>query len=446
MMTIKELETVYAKACEALFAELDADETIALEFTGESSTFVRFNGAKVRQTGTVNDCGAQLSYYRGKKTVYVGLSLGFDPEVNRRLLAEWLEKARIEASLVPDDEFQTKPESTATSREEFPGKLIPADRVVEEILAPAQGLDFVGLFSQGAIARGAANSLGGSHWFATETFIVDYSAYLPNGKALKSSYAGRDWDPAEYKRKLDAAKPQLEALSKPEKVLTPGQYRVFVSADAFNEFVVFFSWDGLGERGLREGESAYIALREGRKAFSPKFKLTQDFSLGVEPRFNELGEVAPERLTLIEGGKLVNTLVSTRTEKQYGVKSNGAPAWEGLRSAAVEAGDMDEADALKRIGTGLYVSNFHYLNWSDSESARVTGMTRFACFWVEDGKIVAPIKDLRFDETLYDMLGDKLEAVTKQRHLIVENSTYEQRALGGSLLPGILVDKFTFTL
>ena len=29
-------------------------------------------------------------------------------------------------------------------------------------------------------------------------------------------------------------------------------------------------------------------------------------------------------------------------------------------------------------------------------------MTRYACFWVEGGEVVGPIKDMRWDESLYD--------------------------------------------
>jgi len=117
-----------------------------------------------------------------------------------------------------------------------------------------------------------------------------------------------------------------------------------------------------------------------------------------------------------------------------------------MRSVAMDAGDLPEAEALKALGTGIYVSNFHYLNWSDPATARITGMTRFACLWVENGQIVGPIKDMRWDESLYAMLGSKLEALTKERHLQVETMTYEMRAVGGSLLPGILVDGLSFTL
>lgn len=38
-----------------------------------------------------------------------------------------------------------------------------------------------------------------------------------------------------------------------------------------------------------------------------------------------------------------------------------------------------------------------YLNFSDRPGGRITGMTRFASFWVEDGRIVAPLNVMRFD-------------------------------------------------
>ena len=174
--------------------------------------------------------------------------------------------------------------------------------------------------------------------------------------------------------------------------------------------------------------------------------MTQDFSIGVEPSFNSEGESAPEKLKVVEKGALVNTIVSSRSEKQYGAKSNGAEQSEGFRSAVIGAGTLAEADALKELGTGIYISNFHYLNWSDPASARVTGMTRFSCLWVENGTVIAPIADMRWDESLYNMFGANLIALTKERKLFVETSTYEERAVGGCLLPGILVKDFNCTL
>jgi predicted Zn-dependent protease len=86
------------------------------------------------------------------------------------------------------------------------------------------------------------------------------------------------------------------------------------------------------------------------------------------------------------------------------------------------------------------------LNWSDPVSARVTGMTRYACFWVENGEIVGPIKDMRWDESLYEALGSKLVALTTHTAIDPAVDTYFQRALGGSRTPGALIENFTFTL
>ncbi len=73
-------------------------------------------------------------------------------------------------------------------------------------------------------------------------------------------------------------------------------------------------------------------------------------------------------------------------------------------------------------------------------------MTRYSCLWVENGKFVAPINDLRFDDSLYNLFGKNLEAVTDQVEFIPNTMSYERRALGGYCCPGILVTEMNFTL
>ena len=77
---------------------------------------------------------------------------------------------------------------------------------------------------------------------------------------------------------------------------------------------------------------------------------------------------------------------------------------------------------------------------------RMTGMTRFACFWVEEGKIVAPIEDLRFDESLYNFWGEQLVDLTNFSETFPEPGTYGQRGVGGVNVPGMIVENFSFTL
>ena len=92
------------------------------------------------------------------------------------------------------------------------------------------------------------------------------------------------------------------------------------------------------------------------------------------------------------------------------------------------------------------LSNLHYLNWSDQLGGRVTGMTRYACFWVENGKIVSPIEDMRFDDTIYNFFGDNLESVTDTARLNPSVGTYCGRNLGGVQCPGIILSSFELTL
>ena len=112
----------------------------------------------------------------------------------------------------------------------------------------------------------------------------------------------------------------------------------------------------------------------------------------------------------------------------------------------MSSGNLNEEQILSSIDKGVYLSNLHYLNWSDKIGGRVTGMTRYACFWVENGEIVAPIENMRFDDTIYNIFGDNLEETTNKLHLVPDVGTYEGRNLGGVHCPGIMLRAFSLTL
>ena len=95
-----------------------------------------------------------------------------------------------------------------------------------------------------------------------------------------------------------------------------------------------------------------------------------------------------------------------------------------------------------RVGDGLYLDHLHYLNLSDRATASVTGLTRFGAFRVRDGKIAEPLEVVRFDDSVLDLLGDRLVGLTADRERVPEARSYSRRALGGGLLPGAVVDGF----
>ena len=76
----------------------------------------------------------------------------------------------------------------------------------------------------------------------------------------------------------------------------------------------------------------------------------------------------------------------------------------------------------------------------------MTGMTRFASFWVENGEIVAPIDVMRFDDSFLRLFGDGLAALSREVELLPSNDTYGQRNLGSITSPGALFSDMRFTL
>lgn len=445
LSNIQHWENSFNQLTKQLFNSLNIHEYLIVQLKGEYSHFIRFNNGKVRQNGIVIDAEVSLKLIANKRTVYANFPLTGDVTVDISIALENLSYLRTEINILPEDPFIVLPQNQGSSHEVYQGNLLCSDSAIEQILSPVKGLDFTGYYTGGSIIRANYNSLGQKHWFTTDSFFIDYSLINDHNKAIKGTFSSRDWNLEKYQHQINSHKLELKQLDLPIHEVKPGSYRTYLAPAAMADLLGMFSWGGVSESSLRQGGSALSKMRMGEN-LSPLFSLKENFHSGNVPRFNDFGEMSPDELPLIIKGQLVNTLISNRTAVEYNLKSNGASSYEGLRSPEVHSGNLLEDEILKAIDTGLYLSNLHYLNWSDRTLGRITGMTRYGCFWVEKGEIVATIKDLRFDDSLYSFFGENLLALTNFREFIPQVSTYESRSLGGSLLPGGLVDNFTFTL
>ena len=443
---VAQIDASFTPLVAQLLDSLESGEHLTIELNAEQSQFTRFNHAKVRQTGSVTDGSLELTLMGNERRSFYSLPMTGDRTLDAQRASHALQRLREELPQLPADPYLVLPTGDARSRDVHSGHLLTAEQLATELLTPVADLDFTGIYAGGSVIRAYADSAGQFHWFSTDSFTLDYSIFTADGQAVKGTVAGREWDGDAYKDKLKDSRLQLERMAIAPKPIEPGQYRTYFAPAALAELMSMFSWGAVSESSLQKGGSALGKLYRGDAKLSSQFVLKENFSHGLVPRFNELGEVAPQSLTLIEQGQLVNSLISARTAKEYGKESNGAAGWEGLRSPEVLSGALATADILKTLDTGLYLSNLHYLNWSDRPSGRITGMTRYACFWVEDGEIVAPIQNLRFDDSLYRFLGEQLVALTDTQEFIPEVGSYENRELGGIWVPGLLVDGFTYTL
>ena len=449
-----ELNQLFNQVSENLFSELKTDEDISLFLSAEDQTYIRFNNSKVRQATQVEQHQVNLTYHRNNRTIQLNCDLSGNSETDTKLFLSLLNRAREESHYLPEDPFFVPIVNNGSNISEYTHPHLNIKNTVDYINQNTSGTDFTGFLAAGPQVQASKNAKGQNHWFSTETFFLDYSLYTVNSngenKAVKSCYADTEWDSAEFESQLSFNKNQLSLLKKPSHDIKPGSYKVFLAPAAVSEVAGMFNWGALSFAALKKGQCALQKVVEGKIKLSPKFSLTENFDLGLSPRFNSLGEVSPSQLNLIENGEIKNMLVSSRTAKEYGVTSNGADisSWFGeyARCMDIKPGTLDDHHVLKELGTGIYLANLHYLNWSDVSSARITGMTRYACFWVEGGEIVAPIKDLRFDETLTHIFGSGLDNFTNLSHLDLATESYGSRALGGKKIPGAIINDFKFTL
>jgi predicted Zn-dependent protease len=428
-----------------LFAELQSDESLTLNFSGEETIFARFSKAKIRQVTNLNQAFITFNFIKGNKVLNFTLPFRAD-EFDFSATLKKLNQMRSWIEVLPEDPYLVRPQFFGVTKEEKLTVLPKNEEMLSQILDVAGSVDLAGVFSSGDVVRATINSAGQFHWFKTRNFYLDYSLYNEKQKAVKSLYAGSTWSAQDLRANLQDAQHKLSLMNRESKKVPRGDYRVYLSPSAVNELMGTLSWGGVSMAAHKQGNGSLKDLWEKKKHMSKKFTLNEDFSLGLSPRFNEAGELSPEKLPLITEGEYQNFLVSTRTANEYKVESNFASDWESMRSPVVTAGTLAREDVYKAIGTGLYISDLHYLNWSDRETARITGMTRYACFWVENGEVVAPIEDLRFDESYYSIFGENLEQVTNFTEINPATGSYFQRDIGGSKTPGVLLSKFTFTL
>lgn len=440
------MEKIFNQLSESLFSELQNGENLILSFSGEQSQFIRFNNATVRQTGLVDDADLGLKFIKNNRTVHGGFTVSGNFDVDLARGKSEINRMRIESQEIPEDPFLVLPQNSGSSHEVKSANGLPFDKAVDAILPAMAGVDFVGIWANGRMFRGNANNLGQKHWFETESYSLDYSLVTPEHQMVKGSFAGSDWDQSGYESYVSRSKQKLELMNRKPVKMETGKYRTWFEAAAVADFLGMFSWNGISEASLRQGCSGFGHMRYDDVRLSPKFSVVEDFTPGFCPKFNSDGEVASDQLILIENGQLKNTLVSSRSAKEYGVESNYAEGSEYLRSPKMLAGSLNQDDVVQSIDKGLYLSNIHYLNWSDNAGGRITGLTRYACFWVEGGEIVAPIETMRFDDSFYNFFGENLVEVEDKVSINPEVETYGGRSLGATTCPGILVNDFSLTL
>lgn len=262
---------------------------------------------------------------------------------------------------------------------------------------------------------------------------VDFSVTIRTKDGTGSGWAQRDYHDVS---RLDTGKASQIAiekalLSREAQAIEPGKYTVILepaaSAQLLGNMLGAFN-----ARSADEGRN-FMAKKGGGTKLGEKI-VDERITLYSDPTEPEIPS-SPwsfdgrplERVYWIKDGVAQNLYFSRFWAQKKGVKAVSSP-----QNGKMLGGEASLEDLIKGTKKGILVTRLWYIRGVDPQTLLYTGLTRDGTFYIENGKIKHPVKNMRFNESPIIMLNN-LEALGQPVRF------------GGNLIPPIKVRDFTFT-
>jgi predicted Zn-dependent protease len=263
-----------------------------------------------------------------------------------------------------------------------------------------------------------------------------------SGYSTVFSHDVRDFDFEAMARKaaedaVNSVRPKLIPIREYEAVFTPATVSTFTS---------FMGRLGFSARAYQDGYSC-LTDRIGSQVFDEKLTV-HDLGRSLET-FNAMpfdGEGVPKgTLRLVNRGVPENLCYDNYTALKDGTESTGhaLPKSGGFffrgmplpLNMVIEPGDATVDEMIEDTRRGVYITRLHYVNAIRRDLAVISGLTRDACWLIEDGEVKRPIKVMRFTDSVIKVMS----AIDS----IGDGSTVEMLPYG--TLPAVKVSSFRFT-
>ena len=284
-------------------------------------------------------------------------------------------------------------------------------KAVKGIIAIAEkrGLNAAGIVSSGSALFSIGNSKGlyATHrQSSAECSITMYrDASTGWAKADYSSFA--ELDVSEL-----ANRAAEKAIANRDPVeISPGKYRVILEPSAVLDLVCFLNFDFAATSHLDKLSCFQDKL--GKKVLGDNISIRDDVT---DPGQNGCpfdGEGLPRKtVNLVEHGVVKNLVAGRRSASKLGMKATGhgfpEPNSEGEYPANIvfAGGDTTLPQMVADADRAILLTRVWYIREVDPEGKIVTGMTRDGTFLVEDGKVISAVKNLRFNQSIIEMLNN----------------------------------------
>ncbi len=413
----EKLEEIARRAVDAMKREAPQGEAQARVSSGRASN-VRFALGVVQSCGDVSQEAVRLRVVLGKR--HADVTSNQTDDASLRALAR---RAVEMAKLAPEDPESMPllgPQTYVNVADGFDPAL--ADVSDESRAATARvamaatkqaGLKEAGFFENNGETSVLMNSVGlraaTRATYGEMTLTARTADATGSGWGITASHRASEIDAAATAR-VACDKALHSAHARP---LDPGKYTVVLEPAAVGELLGFFA-DTLDARAVDEGRSALTkpggGSRLGERIANELVTLKSDPADPELPvaAFDEGEGLARKSITWIDRG----ALEALWYDRYWAAKQGKEPTpWGGWHLQGGTAASIDELVA--GVARGLLVTRFWYTRWLDPQLALVTGLTRDGVFLIENGRVVAPVNNFRWNESPITMLAN-CEALTRQ--------------------------------
>ncbi|HEV8281790.1 MAG TPA: TldD/PmbA family protein [Candidatus Limnocylindrales bacterium] len=411
----------------------------------EDAALTRFANSQIHQNVAETNVTINLRFVVGKRVGVASTDRTDDEGLDRlaehaaaiaHVVEELEDWAGLPEPTTVDDVDGAYAAATASASPE-----LRADGVRTVIAAAdAASVNAYGSFSTGTETTAVANSKGvrvGATRTAAQLLTVSMG---PNGGTGYAEQAAVDATTIDAKavgwQAAEKARATANAVA-----IDAGDYPVVLEEYAVVDLLDMLGYLGFSALAVQEGRSFF---EEGRRIGSDLVSIVDD---GHDPAGFPMGfdyeGVSKRRVTLLDHGVCGAVVHDAQTAARAGVEStgHGLPApnpWGPFPlNMLMTAGDSSREELIGGLDRGLLVTRFHYTNPVHPKLAIITGMTRDGTFLVEDGRIVGPVRNLRFTQSYLEAL-DCTVAVARDRKTL-------KGFLGGVVVPALRLDGWTFT-